>query len=364
MPRKVVHVINSLMPGGAEMLLANSLAPGGLAAAADNTLVYLQGESEFIRRRIDPAVPVVNLSYRGLPDLPFALERLRKLIRHIQPDIIHTHLNPAGWYTRLACPAGIPQVHTLHTTYSMDTETGRLKRWLEKKSYFSRRDCNLIFLSNYTRTDFMQAIPFRGKGFVLPNFVPDNFFAASARTFPSDARALRLVAVGRLSPVKNIDYLLDVFAELTGQPISLDIYGTGDGTGYQQQINERKLNITLKGPHPDIASVLPQYDAFILPSLFEGFPLSVFEAMAAGLPLLVSDIAPLHDVVKEHALYFPLDNAAAVAGLLQSILHQQQPVNAMAAAALHYANATVRRSSYTERLLQIYGEVLAGSQKH
>ena len=342
--------------GGAETLLVNSLAPGGLQEHADNILVYFQGTSA-LESRIDERVKIVCLNYTGLTSLPRVLRQIRQLIKEQQADIVHSHLNPAGFYTHLACPAAIPQVHTLHTTYSMDAETPRFKLFLEKHFYFMRKSCNIILLSDFTQDDFLKAVPFSGRSFVLNNFVPDRFFDNTSAPYNASDKNLKLLAAGTLKELKNFEYLLDVFSYLKDEPVSLDIYGGGDKSKYEEIIQRNGLNVRMMGQIDDLAAVLPGYHLFIMPSKFEGFPLTVFEAMASGLPLLLSDIPPLRSIVKEHAIYFDLQNAEKLADQIRSILHQQLSVAEMAISAKSYAAETVKREIYISKLLDIYGQL-------
>jgi glycosyltransferase involved in cell wall biosynthesis len=354
--KKILHVINSLTPGGAENLLVNSLSPGGLQEFTDNIVVYFQGRSP-IADQMDKGVTVICLDYKGILDLPRALLQLRRIIKDKEIDIVHSHLNPAGFYTHLACPSSVPQVHTLHTTYSMDNETGRVKLLLEKHLYLKRRSCNLILLSEYTKDDFMRSVPFRGRSFVLNNFVPDRFFKDSVKEYGINNNSLRMVSAGRLNKVKNFEYLLEVFSHLKDREVYLDIYGNGDKTTYEKLIKERGLKVQLMGQHNDLPDVINTYDLFVLPSRFEGFPLSVFEAMASGVPLLISNIAPLKNVVGENAIYFDLDDDRSVADIIISILEKKRDINTLAKNARVYAEKTVRREMYLEKLLHIYSQL-------
>lgn len=356
MKKKVLHVINSLMPGGAEMLLVNSLAEGGLQEHTDNIVVYFQGASP-LAEKMDKSVQVICLDYKGILSLPATLSKLRKIIREHKIDIVHTHLNPAGTYTHLICPATVPHVHTLHTTYSMDTETRPVMRWLERKLYFNKKDCNVILLSDFTREDFLKAIPFKGRTFVLNNFVPDIFFKNEVNVNKPIHSSLKLIAVGTLKPLKNFEYLLDVFDHLRGEEIYLDIYGGGDRSPYEKIINEKGLKIKMMGYNDDLESVLPDYDLFIMPSKFEGFPLVLFEAMASGVPVMLSNIAPLKSIVGEHAIYFELDNAVATAESIRQWLQMKADISLMAQKAKRYAQSTVRRETYITELLSIYGQL-------
>ena len=358
---KVLHIINSLSVGGAETLLANSLAPGGLNEYAENTLVYLHGDS-YLSGIIDKNVKIIRLNYTGGIDIIRVLSQLRKIVAGNAFNVIHTHLNPASFYTHLTCPAGIPQLHTLHTTYSMDTETRRLMWFLEKQLYFKSKKCNIICLSDSARDDFLRSVPFKGKVFVLNNFVADKFFANPVKKYDANKAVLKMVAVGSLVELKNFEYLLDVCSFCKNEEIYLDIYGKGDKTKYEKVIERKALKVRMMGENTDIAEALKEYDLFVMPSKFEGFPLSLFEAMASGLPVMVSDIAPLQSTVKDNGIYFGLDNAEAAANIIKSILHGTTGINFIAEKAKAYAEQTVKREKYTKRLLAIYEQLLTENQ--
>lgn len=356
MKKKILHVINSLAAGGAETLLVNSLAAGGLQEHTDNIVVYFQGTSS-IADRIDKGIKVTCLNYKGIFSLPRVLLNLRKIIKENKIDIVHSHLNPAGFYTHLICPAAVPQVHTVHTTYSMDNETSAPKFYLEKQLYLKKKNCNLILLSDFTKEDFLRSVLFSGKAFVLNNFVPDIFFKNTAKEYKGDKKKLQLVSAGRLSKVKNFEYLLEVFTHLKDREIYLDIYGDGNKAEYEKLINERSIKVSMMGRHNNLSEVLNNYDLFIMPSKFEGFPLSLFEAMASGVPLMLSAIAPLKSIVKDNAIYFGLDDAKAAADTLISILDKKTDINSLAKKAKGYAEKTVRKEMYIQKLLAIYDQL-------
>jgi glycosyltransferase involved in cell wall biosynthesis len=356
MKLKVLHVINSLRAGGAETLLANSLSPGGLCEHADNSLVYFAGDS-WLSGILDPRVTVKCLDYKGGIDLVRMLQRLRRFIAENKFDIVHTHLNPASFYTHLVCPAGLPQVHTVHTAYSMDFETKRSLLLLEKLLYFRTGNCNVICLTDFAKQDFVRSIPFRGTSFVLNDFVADKFFTANSKRYGRDRSDLKLVTTGRLAAPKNFLYLLEVLGHCKDQNIILDIYGAGDKSQFETAIAREHLRIRMMGEYSNIHEVLRDYDLFIMPTKFEGFCISVYEAMASGLPVMVSNIAPLTSVLNDNAMYFDLNNAAATAGTIKAIVHKEIDINLLAERGKRFAEQTVRRETYVARLLDIYGQL-------
>jgi len=360
---KVLHVINSMTIGGAEVLVANTLSAGGLQNHTENTLVYFKGSSELLSR-IDSKVKIICLNYSNIIQLPGVLRKLRKIIRENKIDIIHSHLNPSDFYVNLIRPRNIPQVHTLHIAYSTDLETRPLLKLLEQKLFFNRKNCNLIYLSEFNKRDFLDTVKFRGRSFVLHNFIDDVFFLHPPREYKgSEERGLKLIAVGNFRKQKNYFYLLDIFKHLKEHNIHLDIYGGGDNEKYSQVINDNGLKVTLKGLVSDINAVIAEYDLLIMPSTNEGFALSVFEAMAASVPVAISNIPPLKSIVKEHAIYFELDNAAIVAKQLLEVYRNNIDINELAVNAKKYAGSTVRRQTYIQELLKIY-EVVINKSKH
>jgi glycosyltransferase involved in cell wall biosynthesis len=354
----VLHIINSLQQGGAETLLVNSLSGGGLQEYTNNILVYFQSTS-ILEEKIDKDIKVYDLGYKGLFSLPGTLLRLKKIIKEHNIDIVHSHLNPASTYAHLACPKNIPQVHTLHITYSQDFDTRPILKYIERIMYFKKRRANIIFLSDFTKEDFLKTVKFKGHSFVLNNFIEDIYFNGNVNEYDySSAKGLKLIAVGYLRPQKNYLYLLEIFKHLKNYNIQVDIYGGGDTTSCQKIIDENNLKIKFMGAANNINEIIKRYDLFIMSSANEGFPLSVFEAMAAGVPVMLSNIKPLTSIVKEHAVYFDLDNAEKAAQQLVAILHGQIEINKMAYNAKTYAGQTVRRGIYIDKLLKIYDKII------
>ncbi len=343
--------------GGAEVLLANSLSKGGLNEFTDNWLVFLQGRSTLLDR-IERSVKLIDLGYKGIFDLPRMLFELRKIIKENRIDIVHSHLNPAGLYVDLSCPKSVPHVHTLHAPYSMDTESDKKMLFLEKYLYLKNKNTKVICLTEFTRADFIKAINFTGQTFVLNNFVADNYFSANPKTYHASGNSLKIAAGGTLKELKNFEYLLQTFTYLKDYNITLDIYGEGDVSKYQTFISANGISVNMKGCRMDMENVLKNYDVFAVPSKFESFSLAGFEAMAAGLPLIVSDIAPLKSIIKDNAIYFPLNNAQATAQIIKDICKGKSNVNELAKKGHEYALATVKREAYIKSLLNIYNQIL------
>ena len=108
---------------------------------------------------------------------------------------------------------------------------------------------------------------------------------------------------------KNQLYLINAFKKLRNQPFELHIYGTGVDDVVLRELNKQaNVNIVFKGEVSDVKSILKHYDIYVMPSLFEGFSLSILEAMAMEMPLLISDITSFREQCEDVAVYFDLNN--------------------------------------------------------
>lgn len=123
--------------------------------------------------------------------------------------------------------------------------------------------------------------------------------------------------VASFIPVKNHKFLIDVFSRLSSLMPDAELVLAGDGLlrpEIERQISEYGLNnkVILTGVRSDVNRLLQGFDLFMMPSIFEGLPVSLVEAQTAGLPLLISDTisqdVKLRDEVVFKSLSAPLDN--------------------------------------------------------
>ncbi|MEO6541200.1 MAG: glycosyltransferase, partial [Ferruginibacter sp.] len=169
----------------------------------------------------------------------------------------------------------------------------------------------------------------------------------------------RLVSVGSLRTAKNYFYLLEAFEHLKDEPVELHIYGTGHLHGsLQQQINETGVRVILKGEVKNVEEVVPQYDIYVMSSAFEGFSLSVLEAMAMQMPLLLSDIPSFREQCAETAIYFELDNVADLVKKIRLMAAGKNMRDTMSLAAKERAVHNFTLAHHMAGLRKIYSEAL------
>lgn len=145
---------------------------------------------------------------------------------------------------------------------------------------------------------------------VIPNGVEfDRFQSAGACDLsplgiPAGARVL--VSVGRLHPQKGYDLLIEAIAPLLADQPGWQLLIVGEGPArfdLERQIREAGLEgrIHLPGYRDDVPSILAAADAFVLASRWEGMPNAVLEAMAAGLPVVATDVEGIDELIVDRA---------------------------------------------------------------
>ncbi len=116
---------------------------------------------------------------------------------------------------------------------------------------------------------------------------------------PDGLGPLRIAFLGRVSPVKNLDFALDVLGRVS-VPVVFDIYGPKVDTAYWDRLNTRiaklpdHITVTAHGalPHDRVSYTMATHDLFFLPTLGENFGHAINEALSAGLPALIADTTP------------------------------------------------------------------------
>ena len=170
--------------------------------------------------------------------------------------------------------------------------------------------------------------------------------------------------IGRLIQQKGVDTLIRAFAEIEMPHKELYIVGDGPERNALEQLASRlgeARRVRFLGYRQDRIALLKAFDAFVLPSSREGFPRCLLEAMAAGIPVVATDIPGCRAVVRDGdtGLLFPPGSAPGLASALRRLLADERLRAALAAR----AQALVRRDFSAEamaaRYAELYGELAA-----
>lgn len=213
-----------------------------------------------------------------------------------------------------------------------------------------------------------------GKVMVAPNLLPPLAPSGSAEhgggvvSVPPPSASLRLVFLSRISPKKNLVFLLQVLAQVE-VPVSLVIYGPPEDMGYWQQCETLMAGLPshVSTCHAGILSpeqvpaALAQHDLFVFPTLGENFGHVIFEALNAGVPVLLSDQTPWQTTPDGEVLTLPLADAVAWRAAIQAYaeLPEAQRLQRRQAAG-RMAKDMMNSADRLEANRQLFQEALGG----
>ena len=170
------------------------------------------------------------------------------------------------------------------------------------------------------------------------------------------------LTTARLDPQKGLDVLLRAARSVDGARFLIAGVG-GERADLEREADELGVRerILFLGHRADVPALLAASDAFVLPSLFEGTPLSLLEAMAAGKPVVASAIPGTDELVvnDETGLLVPVRDADALAQALRRIVADPDLRARLGAAARRRAETAHSAGSSTQRVVDVYHALLA-----
>lgn len=312
-PIRVLHVVTNMSYGGLENLLMNYYRNIDRTRIQFDFLTHFQGHQDF-----EEEIKALGGCLFRLPRLnPLDPRYLNKLNRffadHPEYKIVHSHLD---------CMAGIPLKYAKKNLVPVRIAHAHNSNQLHNLKYIIKRMCKPLIL-RYATNLFACGVKagnwmFDGKPFSLINNAIDArsfmFNGAVAEQLRENLQLQNdfvVGHVGQLRQEKNHLFLIDVFNEILKIDSSCTLVLVGKGPQMEPAL--AKVNaygiaehVKFLGARSDIPSIMQAMDVFVLPSFYEGFPVTMIEAQAAGLPCVISDGVPLEckitDQVKQISL--------------------------------------------------------------
>jgi glycosyltransferase involved in cell wall biosynthesis len=329
----VLYVIWSLQMGGAERVVAD------LARHLDRRLFRplvccLNFKGRLAEALEAEGVPVFALDKRPKLDLR-VLVRLVRLMRRERVDVVHTHLWTSAFWGRLAgALARVPVV--VITEHNLDT--WRRAPHLLADRLLGRVTDDWVFVSREVEAFYRArlALP-AGRGHVVHNGVdvapftrrPDAAAVRARMGLPAAARVAGVV--GRLEARKGHRFFLDAMRRVVDRAPGTIGLIVGEGREKEALLAQRDAlglgdAVRLVGYWPDLAEAFAALDVFVLPSLMEGHPLAILEAMAAGKPVVATDVGGNGEAVQPDVtgLLVPPADPAALADAILSLLAEPE----------------------------------------
>lgn len=304
---RIVHVIAGLQASGAEIALYRLVAQSG-ANGLSHTVVSLTGRGELAPDLEAVGCRVVSLGLRPGLQLPLDLIRAARTLAGLKPDVIQgwmVHGNLVAWATRLLLHRRAKLAWNLRMSLKNavyeSARTLRLTQWAGQAS----RTVDLLISNSAAGLEDHLAIGYAPRGTaVIPNgydpeiFRPDPLVRSRMRRdwdMPDHAVVFGLI--GRYHAVKGHDVFIQAAALARAHDDMMFVLAGRDASPGNPELNaalERhglKERFRLLGARSDIPAVLCGLDVVCIPSVYEGFPNSLGEAMAAGLPCIATDVS-------------------------------------------------------------------------
>lgn len=303
---RILHVIQELLPGGAERILVSAYR-GAREAGHE---VFVAAAPGPVADELDTEPYPLPVVRRRVSKLPSTAAGIRHAVRETQPDVIHAHNPTMALATGLVTFRGRrpPGLVSLHGAPEQDWPAA----------------VRLVRLSGLAPVACGPGVEAALEHHGLPPLatVPN---AVSPAPAPAGREELGLepgmrlvLAVGRLVEQKNHALAIRAIAEVPGA--TLAIAGQGELRDELERLAEAtgvRDRVRLLGLRPDARALMGAADVVVMPSRSEGLPLAALEALASGTPLVATDVRGLRELLtnEQNALLVPEDPHALAAAL-------------------------------------------------
>ena len=300
------------------------------------------------------------------------LRNIRSIINDVKPDLIYLNSMFSLHFTIIPLiikhfdrtKAGV-----IVSPRGMLKPTALAIKPLKKRSFISLLNYSGIINKIYfLATDENEAkevnktFP-RAKVMIAPNF-PGKFYLPTY--IKKIAKDLSIIFIGRIHPIKNLDFLLNSIKPLTGD-IKLDIVGVIEDPSYWQSclkiINNLPKNIKVnylgERPHNETVKLLHDHHVLVLPTKGENFGHAIFESFVAGRPVLISDQTPWRNLFEKFAGWdLSLEESKFTKALEKAENWDQEEYDLFCNGASKLAESYISKSNLIERYRKIFNDVI------
>ena len=304
-PIRVLHVLGELRPSGAEVMLR--VAARHFQEKNVQCEILSTGEE----RIGDYADILAGAGYR-IHYLAFnrSLSFFRafsQLVSSGRYDVVHLHAERAALWFALAARPWARIVRTVHSNFTFNGSLRIrrvLTRWLSRLVGVRHLAISPSVQNNERDRFFNLTV-------LAPNWFDDIKFHPPSKEERDRARAafgltaedFVIITVGNCSPIKNHQAVIKAISELSGERQIIYLHvGEEDDRGSERVLAEQLgigARVRFLGHRSDVQEVLFSGDCFVMPSIYEGFGIAALEALAVGLPLVLSDIPAFRDLGEE-----------------------------------------------------------------
>lgn len=375
MKPKILIIIDQLEIGGAEIFVLDLYEK--LSRDFEIYFLSLKKSNPTMTEkanRFAKKVVILDLNFKK----PLSLvPKIRKEIEKISPEIIHTHLTYSDIYGRLAAKKAGTEI-IFSTVHSLEPWRGKLLnltglRMALFDKYLVKSSKKIIVISKKMKEILIkkegiseEKIIVIHNGVNTKKFKPEPKKLEIIKKLRIEDNKIILGFIGRLEEPKGLTYLIEAFGELGKKDIVLLI--VGDGTLKNELESQcKKLQIQnqvyFMGKRNDIVDLLNIIDIFVLPSIWEGLPISLLEAMACRKKIIATNIGGVKEVIdnkKEGRLVEP-KNSGQLKRAIEELIKRPKEAEKLATNTLKKVRGTFSLGRSVQRYKKIYFKALEKS---
>jgi glycosyltransferase involved in cell wall biosynthesis len=370
-PLKILQITHDLNAGGLQRVVID-LAQGLRHRGHEAHICSLRGTGPLEGEIRDRGIPLWPMPWpRSGADRWMFLKVFRLLRRH-RYDAVHTHNTQPFLDGGLAAlMARVPaRVHTDHARAFPDKW-----RYMALERLMSRSYAKVVGVSGHTAENLRRYEGIAPERLcVIRNGIDGAWYRAERdrvdtlrlRREAGLAGFDRVLGLGvRLEEQKGIRYLLEAMPAILARHPGTGLAVAGSGS-LDRDLRDRARDLGLAdhvrflGPYPQLTRFYPLIDIFVLPSLWEGLPLCLLEAMSLGLPILATRVGGVGDILEDGrtARLVPPKDPAALAAAALAILDDGAAAEAMGAEARRAFEARFDAGAMVDGYLEIYRRAL------
>ena len=378
-PPRVLQVIDSLWPGGAERLmpvLVGELHRSGEAVPIVRVVGDGDNADPVLERTVREASQ--DFAFTGRHKLydPALVRKLGTVIRRHRIDVVHSHLNISNVSTRIASALlGVPHVATVHLPPDQESEDASRRVWADGLT--ARLSTRVVGVSPHTAEGY--AARFRipsSRVRVIPNGTAPRPVSvhfdrdATRRELVGAVEAPIVLCAARLEERKGIADLIRAASLLRERVPGVHVVVAGKGPDEDRL---RRLIaaegsgsfVHLIGFRDDVGDLFASADVLCLPSYIEGLPVSLLEAMHAGLVCVATDVGGTPFVVRdgETGLLVRPADPAGLAAALARVLTDETLRDRLARAARSMVQREFTPQTMASGYAALYREVMSGGRR-
>lgn len=362
MKNTVIHVIDRLPPDGAERLIAEVIK--NRSTALHYRVLCLVEGGELVAEIESAGVPVDVLGKKGKIDFSL-IPRLKAYFKKHHTVVVHTHLFTADAWARLAAKyASVPCiVSTAHSVNSWKGPVHKAIDWL-----LAMVTDRVIACSATVEVSLREQWIPANKILTVANGIDlgriDSAPAINLEQYRLQEGAPLWCVVGRLNEAKGHSDLLEALALYRDEGHAFSCVFVGEGelqASIEAQISQLKLGdrVKLLGWHPSAIGFIKSADALLMPSRWEGLPMTLLESMAAGTPVVATSVGGIPDVISDgvNGLLYPAGDAKALMAALHRLQYTEGLANSMAAHAEQHAREHYSAAKVAHEYERLYSEI-------